>query len=59
MDLTWKEWLHLYQQATKEKHDFLFLDMYGPDEYRMRKGFDKALVFVDEKKDGDLHDVRK
>lgn len=45
MDLKWDEWLALYNSATKEKHDFLFIDMYGPDEYRMRRGFDKALIY--------------
>ena len=63
MDLTWHEWLALYQEATRGKHDFLFLDMYGPDDMRMRKGFDKALMYFDDKDVGvdedKLHDVRK
>ena len=46
MDLGWDEWYELYREATNEKHDFLFIDMYGPDEYKMRKGFDKALLYV-------------
>jgi hypothetical protein len=45
MDLSFKEWLHLYNQATDGPHDFLFIDMYGPEQYRMRKGFSKALVY--------------
>ena len=56
MDLSWNEWIALYNEATKGKHDFLFLDMYGPDNIRMRKGFDKALMYFDEKI---LHDVPK
>jgi hypothetical protein len=46
MDLGWDEWYELYREATSEKHDFLFIDMYGPEEYKMRKGFDKALLYV-------------
>lgn len=46
MDLRWEEWYELYREATSEKHDFLFIDMYGPEEYKMRKGFDKALMYV-------------
>ena len=53
MDLSWHEWLALYQEATRGKHDFMFLDMYGPDDMRMRKGFDKALMYFDDKDDGD------
>lgn len=45
MDLKWDEWIKLYNTATEGKHDFLFIDMYGPDEYRMRRGFDKALIY--------------
>lgn len=45
MDLTWDEWLGLYKTATEGPHDFLFIDMYGPREFRLRKGFDKALVY--------------
>lgn len=48
MDLSWPEWLNLYHEATRGKHDFMFLDMYGPDNMRMRKGFDKALMYLDE-----------
>ncbi len=48
MDLTWEEWITLYREATREKHDFMFLDMYGPDDMRMRKGFDKALMYFDD-----------
>ena len=63
MDLSWNEWIVLYNEATREKHDFLFLDMYGPDNMRMRKGFDKALMYVDSKNEKSekniLHDVRK
>lgn len=62
MDLSWEEWFTLYQEATRGKHDFMFLDMYGPDEFRMRKGFDKALMYFDEKKDekiDEVHDLRK
>lgn len=62
MDLSWQEWIHLYNEATREKHDFLFLDMYGPDNMRMRKGFDKALMYFDDKNEknekGNLYDVR-
>ncbi len=47
MDLSWDEWFQLYQEATRGKHDFMFLDMYGPDDMRMRKGFDKALMYLD------------
>ncbi len=46
MDLTWEEWLELYREATKEPHDFLFLDMYGPENMKMRKNLDKALLFL-------------
>jgi hypothetical protein len=46
MDLGWDEWYELYREATNEKHDFLFIDMYGPEEYKMRKGFDKALLYL-------------
>ena len=45
MDLSWDEWYSLYREATREKHDFLFIDMYGPEEYKMRKGFDRALFY--------------
>lgn len=45
MDLSWDEWYELYRAATKEKHDFLFIDLYGPPGYELRKGFDTALVF--------------
>ena len=46
MDLGWDQWYELYREATSEKHDFLFIDMYGPEEYKMRKGFDKALLYL-------------
>jgi len=45
MDLTWDEWYTLYKEATSEKFSFLFIDMYGDDDLRMRKGFDKGLVY--------------
>lgn len=47
MDLSFKEWMHLYNLATDGPHDFLFIDMYGPEKYRMRKGFSKALVYTE------------
>lgn len=47
MDLNWDDWYAMYKEATKERHDFLFLDMYAADDsYRMRKGFDQALSFA-------------
>ena len=48
MDLPWDEWYELYRIATKGKHDFMFLDLYGEDNYRLRKGFDQGLIFLDE-----------
>lgn len=46
MGLTWEEWLELYREATEEDFQFLFIDMYGPKNFRMRKNFDKALMFT-------------
>jgi len=46
MGLSWDQWLELYQEATSEDFQFLFIDMYGPKNFRMRKNFDKALVFL-------------
>lgn len=57
MGLTWDEWLELYQEATEEDFDFLFIDMYGPKNIRMRKNFDKALVYL--KRDRDSDDERE
>lgn len=45
MDLNFEEWFQLYQLATTEKHDFLFLDYYADDGMRMRRGFDQGLVY--------------
>lgn len=46
MDLNWDDWYALYMAATEEKHDFLFIDMYGPDNMKMRKCFDTALLYL-------------
>jgi hypothetical protein len=57
MGLSWKRWYHLYKEATREKYKFLFLDQYGPEEFAMRKGFDKALSYMqfrDAEDDDDL-----
>lgn len=48
MDLSWVEWYELYKVATIGIHDFMFIDMYGMEGYKMRKGFDQALVYVDQ-----------
>ena len=45
MDLTWDEWIEVYREATNEKHSFLFIDMYGDEDMRLRKGFDVGLVY--------------
>jgi hypothetical protein len=41
--LTWEQWLKLYRHATAEKYHFMFLDLLGPDELKIRKDFDKVL----------------
>jgi hypothetical protein len=46
MGLQWKDWLELFFYATEEDFDFLFLNQYGPKELRMRKNFNKPLVFL-------------
>jgi hypothetical protein len=46
MDLKWDDWIALYNAATEEKHDFLFIDMYGPEDFKMRKCFDTALLYM-------------
>lgn len=46
MDLKWDDWIDLYNAATEEKHDFLFIDMYGPEDFKMRKCFDTALLYM-------------
>ena len=46
MDLPWEEWINMYNTATQEKHDFLFIDMYAEDGYKMRKGLDTSLSYA-------------
>lgn len=41
--LTWEQWLKLYHHATAEKYHFMFLDLLGPEELKIRKDFDKVL----------------
>ncbi len=45
MGLNFEDWLALYRQATKEKFNFLFIDMYCDEEFKMRKNFDTALNY--------------
>jgi hypothetical protein len=56
MGLSWEEWYKLYRQATAEKYQFLFIDMYCDEKFAMRKGFDKALNYI-ERRDNDLEET--
>lgn len=51
MGLTWDEWYEAYKEATKEPFNFLFLDNYGPKHMRIRRNFDKALLYVNKEED--------
>lgn len=48
MGLNWDNWIKLYRQATHQKFNFLFIDMYCDDDrFAMRQGFDKALAYLE------------
>lgn len=38
-------WVNVYEYATKDKYDFLFIDMYGPENARVRKNFNVKLKY--------------
>ena len=40
---TWDDWFAMYKHATKELYSFLFIDMYGPKEKRVRRNFNHPL----------------
>lgn len=50
--LDWDEWLAVYNQATREKYNFLFIDMYGPPDARVRRNFNIKLQVGGEVQEG-------
>lgn len=52
----WDEWFSMYRTAVKEQYDFLFLDMYGAKDKRVRKNFN---VLLEKKKYEDDDGVSK
>ncbi len=43
-DIDKKDLLKLYQEATKDYLDFLFIDIDAPNDKKFRKGFNNILV---------------
>jgi hypothetical protein len=46
--LDWDTWLAVYRHATDQKYNFLFIDMYGPEDARVRKNFNKKISIQNE-----------
>jgi len=53
------QWVELYKHATNEKFDFLFIDMYGPQDIRIRKNFNKVLKLDEEHEEPPKKRIKK
>lgn len=46
MGLRWDDWFQAYDYATKEEHNFLFINLQQPRQLRMMKNFDEFLFIT-------------